>query len=82
VKLDRSFVNNILTNPRDARLIRGVIALAKGLELELVAEGVETIEQQQHLAAIGCRYMQGYLYCKPCPADEYILWLLAQPNTP
>lgn len=79
VKLDRSFVQNILTNPHDQRLTKGIVALTQGLELEIVAEGVETQEQKVHLLGIGCSLMQGFLYLKPCPADEFLNWLIKHP---
>lgn len=77
VKLDRAFIKNILSDPHDARLVRGVIALAKGLELDTLAEGVETEAQMQHLLTIGCSLMQGYYYQKPCSAKAFEQWLLA-----
>lgn len=75
VKLDRSFIQNILTNPHDARLTRGIIALTRGLGLDVLAEGIETEEQEKCLLDIGCYLMQGYLYLRPCTALEFVVWL-------
>ena len=75
IKLDKSFVFSVLSNQQDKRLTKGIISLAKGLELEVVAEGVETIEHANYLKAIGCHYLQGYHYLKPAPREEFELWL-------
>lgn len=63
LKIDRSFINRI--GESGAPLVTAVISLAKGLELDVIAEGVETRAQVNFLAAHGCRYMQGYLFSKP-----------------
>jgi diguanylate cyclase (GGDEF)-like protein/PAS domain S-box-containing protein len=70
LKLDRVFVTEIATDPRDADLCAGVIALAHQLGLHVVAEGVETEAQAQALAARGCDLFQGYLFSRPMPAAE------------
>ncbi|MDH6169213.1 diguanylate cyclase (GGDEF)-like protein [Variovorax boronicumulans] len=70
IKIDRSFVNN-LTQDADARaLIDGIITLAHGLRMKVVAEGVETAAQLDYLRSRGCDEVQGYWLCKPMPADE------------
>ena len=76
VKLDRSFVSNIDTNVQDKRLTRGIVSLAKGLNLKLVAEGVETEVQMQTLMELGCHTMQGYYFLPPVPAAEFLHWYL------
>ena len=76
VKIDRSFVTNMLTDDRDNRLTCGIIALIQGMELNVLAEGVETLEQEAHLLKLGCSQLQGYAYAKPCPADEFLEWVL------
>lgn len=77
LKLDRSFVTHIASDPRDADLCAGVIALAHQLGLSVVAEGVETEAQRQALAARGCDLFQGYLFSRPLPAQQATDYLLA-----
>lgn len=70
VKIDRSFIND-LSQDADARaLIDGIITLAHGLRMKVVAEGIETSDQFDYLRARGCDEAQGYWLCKPVPADE------------
>lgn len=76
IKLDRSFIQQIASDPREADLCAGIIALAHKLGLLVVAEGVETIEQQQILAAMDCDIFQGYLFSKPLPRDKATRFLL------
>lgn len=78
IKLDRSFIQQIATDPREADLCAGIIALAHKLGLSVVAEGVETIEQKQILAAMDCDLFQGYLFSKPLPGNEATRYLRAQ----
>ncbi|MDX9873813.1 MAG: EAL domain-containing protein [Spongiibacteraceae bacterium] len=75
IKLDRSFVQSVLSNAVDQRLIEGILSLAAGLELTVVAEGVETIEQLQFLQRAGCHQMQGYLFLRPSPLEQFEEWL-------
>jgi EAL domain-containing protein (putative c-di-GMP-specific phosphodiesterase class I) len=65
VKIDRSFVDSIDKSPERLALIKGIVAIAHTLEMSVIAEGVETEEQYQLLADIGCEYGQGYLMAKP-----------------
>ena len=69
MKLDRSFLANMEANPRTGRVVMGMIAMAKALALEVVAEGVETPEQQQFLEDAGCHLGQGYGFARPQKAD-------------
>lgn len=75
IKLDRSFIQHIATDPREADLCAGIIALAHKLGLRVVAEGVETLEQQRLLAAMDCDVFQGYLFSKPLPKTEATYFL-------
>jgi diguanylate cyclase (GGDEF)-like protein len=69
LKVDKSFVNDIITDPADRELIQAAISMAHGLGLAVVAEGVETQEQWDLLQKMGCDYAQGYLMSKPIAAE-------------
>jgi len=71
IKIDRAFVMNLGRNPQSAAIIRAVIGLGHGLEMEIVAEGVETQEQLDFLASVGCDVVQGYFIGKPLPIGQY-----------
>ena len=70
LKIDRSFIKDIPDDLDDMEITKTIIAMAKNLHLEVIAEGVETIEQRDFLLENGCDEIQGYLYHKPSPADE------------
>ena len=70
LKIDRSFVNDLTSDPADRELVNAAIAMAHGLGLKVIAEGVETDEQLAHLAKQGCEMAQGYLFSEPIHADE------------
>jgi diguanylate cyclase (GGDEF)-like protein/PAS domain S-box-containing protein len=71
IKVDRAFVINLGKNPQSAAIVRAVIDLGHGLEMSIVAEGVETAEQLAFLAQEGCDAVQGYLLGKPAPIGQY-----------
>lgn len=70
LKIDRSFVNNVENNGADTSIVRAVIDMARGLKMEVVAEGVERPYQVDFLKKTGCTSAQGYLYAKPMPASR------------
>ncbi len=70
VKIDRSFVSQLGEGTRDMSIVEAVISLARTLDLDVVAEGVETEDQAQTLRALGCNHGQGYLFSRPVPAPD------------
>jgi diguanylate cyclase (GGDEF)-like protein len=75
VKIDRSFVLGMTTDPDDAAVVRSIIDLAHALGLRVVAEGVEDNNARRALVAIGCEVAQGWFYARPMPADDLVSWL-------
>lgn len=69
LKIDQSFVRDILTDPDDAAIVSTIVALGRTMNLEVIAEGVETEAQKQSLLELGCRLHQGYLIGRPAPAE-------------
>ena len=83
LKIDRSFVLDIPGDANDCAIAAAVIGLARTLGMETIAEGIETIEQQDYLMRIGCDKVQGYLHSKPLPAKDYLAFVSAyhaEPN--
>lgn len=70
LKIDQSFVQPIVDDTNANPIVRTIIAMGQGFGLNVIAEGVETVEQQAALLAYGCEHYQGYLYAKPMPIDE------------
>ncbi len=70
LKIDRAFVNELQHHTEDATIVSAIVALAQSLDLKVVAEGVETAEQQAFLTGLGCNTLQGYLLGKPVPPEK------------
>ncbi len=78
LKIDRSFVQDMLRHPDSAAIVRGIIGLAHSLRLQTVAEGVESAEQADFLRDAGCHLGQGFLFSRPQPPDALLGWLTAR----
>jgi EAL domain-containing protein (putative c-di-GMP-specific phosphodiesterase class I) len=72
LKIDKSFVDGIGKNSGDEAIIRTVMALARSLDFEVVAEGVETVAQSEFLAGLGCEQLQGHLHGRAVAAPEFL----------
>jgi EAL domain-containing protein (putative c-di-GMP-specific phosphodiesterase class I) len=77
VKIDQSFVKNMLANQSDIAIIKSVLQLGESLQLEVIAEGVETEAQFSLLKSLGCKYFQGYYFSHPQPVDS-LMGLLSE----
>ena len=75
LKIDASFIRDMIEDPDDAAIANAVVSLGRALNLRVVAEGVERVDQQKALESWGCHMMQGYLYSRPIPIDELTIWL-------
>jgi diguanylate cyclase (GGDEF)-like protein len=75
IKIDKSFVQDLLDDDDDATIVRAIIQLGKSLGMQVIAEGVETAEQEAYIISEGCHEGQGYFYSKPLPARELLVYL-------
>ena len=75
VKIERTFVNDLVSSDEDRAIVRAMVALAEALDLDLVGEGVENQNQADILLASGCKVIQGYYYSRPVPPDQVTQWL-------
>ena len=71
LKIDQSFVRDIATDSSDIAIVRTIVAMARSLDIAVIAEGVETEQQQQLLLKNGCTNYQGYLFGKPVPIEQF-----------
>ncbi|WP_411562779.1 PAS domain S-box protein [Pseudomonas shirazensis] len=79
LKIDQSFVRDAPIDPNDAEIVRAIVAMARSLELTIIAEGVELSEQLAFLERLGCHLYQGYLHSRPLPLSEFRQMLLEAP---
>ncbi len=75
IKIDQSFIRDIVSDPNDASIVQTIIAMTETLGLNVIAEGVENEEQCQFLELRGCHAFQGYLFSKPVPLDDFMIFL-------
>ena len=80
LKIDQSFVRDLVEDGSDKAIIRTIIAMAKSMELEVIAEGVETDGQLAYLNNYGCKCFQGYLFGKPLPIDQFEVRITQEQN--
>ena len=79
IKIDRSFVRDVITDHNDAAIINGVVAMAEKMGLEVLVEGVETSEQFSYLTQCHCDYFQGYYFARPMPLEALCAFLASPP---
>lgn len=77
IKLDQSFVRGVSHQPVSQSLVRAIVAVAKALDLSVIAEGIETADEEEFVLASGVDTRQGYLYARPMPAEAFEAWLTA-----
>ncbi|WP_288016894.1 putative bifunctional diguanylate cyclase/phosphodiesterase [Blastomonas sp.] len=78
LKIDRSFISDMLKERDKVAIVRAILSLASALGMETTAEGIETLEISQTLAALGCSFGQGYFYSPPVPADEAYAYMITR----
>jgi EAL domain-containing protein (putative c-di-GMP-specific phosphodiesterase class I) len=78
LKIDRSFVRHISTNPDDATIVSTIVQMGRNLNMDVVAEGVENEDQLVFLQKLGCTFAQGLLFGNPMSSDSYVELLLSQ----
>jgi EAL domain-containing protein (putative c-di-GMP-specific phosphodiesterase class I) len=71
IKIDQSFVRELGSNSSDKAIVRTIIAMANSMDLDVIAEGVETGEQREMLLNVGCKHFQGYLFSQALPIEQF-----------
>ncbi len=79
LKIDRSFVRDLVTDMSDLAIVGAIIAMARHLNIEVIAEGIEGWQQLEKLRQLGCSYAQGYLFARPVPQEQCLRFLSGQP---
>ena len=79
IKIDQSFVRNLVPDSTNLALCKAIIAMAHALGIQVVAEGVETEQQRDLLTHMGCDFAQGYYFSRPLPVDEFETFMRARP---
>jgi diguanylate cyclase (GGDEF)-like protein/PAS domain S-box-containing protein len=79
LKIDRSFVRDIATDPSDHAIVSAIVAMARSLNIQVVAEGIETWQQLEILRSMGCSLAQGFLFARPCSAADAFRYLKVEP---
>jgi two-component system CheB/CheR fusion protein len=79
LKIDRSFVRDIATDASDHAIVSAIVAMARSLNIQVVAEGIETWQQLEILRNMGCALAQGFLFARPCAAAEAARYLRVEP---
>src|SRR4051794_6312404 len=80
IKIDKSFIRNLTHQPRSSAIISSIVTLARGLDMSVTAEGVETREEYERLKALGVNFAQGYLFGRPLPIDQIELEVSVAPS--
>ncbi len=79
LKIDRSFVRDIATDPSDHAIVSAIVAMARSLNIQVVAEGIEGWQQLEILRNMGCSLAQGFLFARPCSAADALRYLQVEP---
>jgi diguanylate cyclase len=75
LKIDRSFIRDLVTDTSDLAIVHAVVAMARHLNIQVIAEGIESYQQVDTLLKLDCKVGQGFLFAKPMPAAECLKWL-------
>jgi len=82
LKIDRSFVRDLVTDSSDLAIVSAIIAIARHLHIQVIAEGIEAYQQSEILRKLGCTIGQGFLFARPMPADLCLKFLRDNAGTP